>query len=317
MSQDSDHSYRRIAASLRARIESGDLRPGQRVPSTRALAKKWKVALATASHALNMLAAEGWVRALPRVGVVVASHGPSDRLVPSTTQRATPTMREKLVAAAIAMADEEGLAAVSLRGVAARLDTPATSLYRHVQSKDELLQLMTDAALAEERFPEQRPAGWRAQLELAARLQWKVLRRHPWLARVMGITRPRPLASSLAYADWVLGALDTLKLNAAMRMQLHIVLYAFVQGMAVNLESEAEAVGETGLSDDEWMQTQLHQFSALAATGHYPAFSRALTELTEGFDLDFDALFELGLHTLLDGFAAATATRRSRASYRQ
>ena len=69
-------------------------------------------------------------------------------------------------------------------------------------------------------------------------------------------------------------------------------------------------MGETGLSDDEWMQTQLHQFSSLAATGRYPAFSRALTELTGGFDLDFDALFELGLQSLLDGFATVAANRK-------
>ncbi len=307
MKSDSEHSYRRIAASLRARIESGELRPGQRIPSTRALAKKWKVALATAAHASNTLVAEGWVRALPRVGMVVAPRRTGERSEPQAMPLSTPTMREKLVSAAIAMADKEGLASVSLRGVAARLETPVTSLYRHVQSKDDLLHLMTDAALAEERFPEQPPAGWRAQLELAARLQWQVLRRHPWLARSMSITRPRPLANSLVYADWVLCALEALNLDAVARMQLHIVLYAFVQGMAVNLEAEADAVSETGLSDDEWMATQIHGFKALAATGHYPAFSRTLDEFDDGFDLDFDALFELGLATLLDGFAALIA----------
>ena len=65
--------YQRIAESLRARIESGQLRPGDRVPSTRALARKWKVALATAAHALSALADEGLVTTAPRVGTIVAS----------------------------------------------------------------------------------------------------------------------------------------------------------------------------------------------------------------------------------------------------
>jgi len=146
--------------------------------------------------------------------------------------------------------------------------------------------------------------GWRAQLEIAARLQWRVLQRHPWLARLMSITRPRPLVSALAHADWVLGALTLPGLDAALRMRLHIVLHGFIQGVAVNLETEADAAGETGLSDDEWMATQDAEFKAQAATGKYPAFAAVLSELVHGFEPDIDAIFELGLRSLLDGFAA-------------
>ena len=70
--------YQRIAAELRRRIERGELRPGERVPSTRQLAREWGVALATAAHALRQLAKERLVRSLPRAGTVVAS--PSPRL---------------------------------------------------------------------------------------------------------------------------------------------------------------------------------------------------------------------------------------------
>jgi DNA-binding transcriptional regulator YhcF (GntR family) len=305
--------YRRIADSLRERIESGQLCAGDRIPSTRALAKKWRVALATAAHAQRVLAAEGWIRTLPRVGAIVT--GPSSK--PEAPRSQPPAMRAKIISAAVAIADAEGLPSLSLRGVAARLETPVTSLYRHVESKQALIHLMTDAVFAEERLPAQRPVGWRDQLELAARLEWSVLRRHPWLARVMSITRPKPLTSSLAYADWVLGALDQPGLEARLRMQLHILLHAFIQGMAVNLETEADAASETGLSDTEWMDTQVGAFTAFAATGRYPAFAAVLNELADGFELDMNALFELGLRSLLDGFARLIDTpeprRRQRA----
>ena len=292
--------YLRIADSLRRRIEAGQLRPGDRVPSTRALARKWKVALATAAHALSTLRAEGLLRSVPRVGTLVAS---ASKPLPASRGQGE-LGREAIIAAAVTIADNEGLAALSLRGVAARLGAPVTSLYRHVNGKEELLRAMTDAVITEESLPTEPPSGWRAQLEVAARLQWNVLRRHPWLARLMSITRPRPLPNVIAYADWVLRALEGHGLDANRRMQLHIVLHAFIQGFAMNLETEADAAGETGLSDSAWMDTQLADFTALAMTGRYPAFSRVMAELDAGFELDLDQLFELALQTTLDGFAA-------------
>jgi hypothetical protein len=169
---------------------------------------------------------------------------------------------------------------------------------------------MTDAALGEVDLPARPPSGWRAQLELAARSQWSGLKRHPWLARTMSITRPMPLANAIAYAEWVLRALGGLGLDAALRMRLHIVLHAFVQGMAVNLETEADAASETGMSDSDWMDTQLGEFTALAETGRYPAFADVLQELDAGFQLDLDGLFELGLRAMLDGFARVIQAAR-------
>jgi len=298
--------YQRIADSLRRRIEAGQLAPGARIPSTRALAKKWNVALATAAHALSTLTAEGWVRAVPRVGTVVASRPAKrdpERATESGPGRSTDLSQASIVQAAIAIADVEGFAALSLRGVAARLTSPVTSLYRHVDGKEALLRAMTESVLSEVSLPLTPPSGWRAQLEVSARLHFRVLRRHPWLARVLHVTRPRPLSSAIAHADWVLGALDGHGLSASQRMYLHIALHTFIQGMAVNLEAEADALGETGLTEDAWMSTQLQEFEALAASGRYPFFGKTLSEFEQGFDLSMDLLFETGLQALLDGFA--------------
>lgn len=279
------------------------------MPSTRDLARDWRVAMATAAHALKTLADEGVVRGVSRSGTVVAStraraHRPRDREAELT--------RERIVDAAIAIADTEGLPALSLRGVAAKLDAPVMSLYRHVGNKSALVHLMTDAAIGEGKLPASAAAGWRAPLEIAARVQWRSFRKHPWLARVISLTRPHPLPNALAHADWVLRALDGHGLDAAARLRLHIVLHGFIQGMAVNLETEAEAVSETGMSDEDWMRTQAADFATLAASGRYPAFAAVLGELKGGFELDFEIVFELGLRALLDGFASVigSAPRR-------
>jgi AcrR family transcriptional regulator len=210
--------------------------------------------------------------------------------------------RARIVAAAIDIADQQGLGALSLRAVAAKAEAPVMSLYRHVENKEQLHLLMADAALGEERLPTHPPAGWRAQLEVGARTEWRVFRRHPWLARLVNLTRPLPLPNALLFADWMFRALATTGAGADMQMRVHIVLHGFVQGLAVNVETEADAASETGLTEEEWMQRQLQTFQALASSGSYPAFARVLTTLGD-FDLDLDALFELGLSALLDGFS--------------
>nr|WP_249466073.1 TetR/AcrR family transcriptional regulator C-terminal domain-containing protein [Streptomyces fradiae] len=100
----------------------------------------------------------------------------------------------------------------------------------------------------------------------------------------------------------MLGALEGHGLDVVTMMDIHVLVFAHVQGMAVTLEREAQAQAATGRTDDEWMATQQPTLSALAASGRYPAFSRTLGGLRDGdYDLDLDALFEFGLTALLDG----------------
>jgi DNA-binding transcriptional regulator YhcF (GntR family) len=299
----SDPVYLRIAADLRRRIDSGALRAGQRVPSTRRLAKTWRVAVATASRALELLAREGVTIAVPRVGYVVGRPTPREG---AKSGRDGGLTRARLVQAAIEAADQEGLEAVSMRGVAAKIGAPVTSLYRHVANKDELLRLMVDATLAEQAHPAP-VAEWRERLQTGARLEWALVKRHPWIARVMTLTRPLPSEASLEHADWMLGALEEAGFDATTRMNVHIAIYAFVQGLATNLESEARAEGETGVDDQAWMSERDPEFRAVAAKGNLPAFARVLSSLGKGFDLDLDEVFELGLSLLLDALSRGAA----------
>lgn len=292
-----------IAEDLRARIRAGTLAPGARLPSTRDLAHTYDVALATAAHALKTLANEGLVRPLPRVGNIVIGQRP-ERPPPKDPGELT---RERIVGAALRLADDEGLAAFSIRGVAASLGTSPMSLYRHVHGKDELVALMADTAMGELSYPSPPPEGWRARLEIAARLEWEGFKRHPWLARVIHITRPQPLPNGLRLADWVFGALEGQGLDPATGLYVHVMLHSFIQGLAVNVDAENEAASESGLSEEEWMESREAEFLALARSGRFPHFAKALLSLSDGFELKLDTLFELGLQAMLDGLATLIA----------
>ncbi|MFH9355416.1 TetR/AcrR family transcriptional regulator C-terminal domain-containing protein [Kitasatospora sp. NPDC017646] len=309
MASQSDPPFRRIADEIARRITEGALAPGERVPSTRQVAREWGVALATATKALTALRLEGLVEARPRVGTVVAApamvehRAPSKRGSPPVALSDHELSRERIVRAAVDLADGEGLSAVSMRSVAARLGVAAMSPYRYVNSKDDLVLLMADAAFGEETYPVEPPHGWRARLELGARTLWRIHRRHPWLAQVGSLTRPLMLPALMVHAEWALAALDGHGLDPETMLDLHVLLYSYIQGIAVHLEREAQAEAATGLSEGQWMDHQAPAFAAITAATRYPVFTRIASSCKDGYDLDLDTLFEFGLKPLLDGIA--------------
>ena len=161
---------------------------------------------------------------------------------------------------------------------------------------------MTDAALGEEQLPDPPPRAWRARVEAGVRAEWRIFRRHPWLARLVNLTRPKPLPNAMRYAEWMFGALADAGASPAMQMRVHVILHGFVQGLAVNVDAEAEARGETGIDDDEFMARQAKAFESIASSGAHPAFAKVVRGLGEDFDMDLDELFERGIAALLDGF---------------
>src|SRR3954470_6100402 len=293
----------RIAAELRRRIAAGELAPGARMPSTRALVQRYGVAMATATKVLTTLRHEGLIRSVPGVGTVVAGQPPRPAERPAR-RRSAPDgglALPAIVAAGIAVADAEGLAALSMRRVAAELGAAPMSLYRHVSDKDELLLTMMDAAISEVALPEP-PQEWRDGLEVAARALWAGFRRHPWLPAALSLTRPQLLPGALAYSEWVLGVLSRADWDPTTTFTVHLTVFTFVRGLAMNLELEAEAEEASGLTDDEWMSSQQAALTALVADGRHPTCARVLSDMD--FDMDLDALFEFGLQRLLTGIAA-------------
>ncbi len=290
-----------IAAGIRRRIASGELKPGDRVPSTRQLTRQWGVAMATATRVLTTLQNEGLVVARAGVGTVVAGAAP----VPAGPSAPRPAprdvRREDVVRAAMAIADAEGSAALSMRRVATELGVATMSLYRHVPGKDALVTQMIDAAFRDHPITSPRPADWRAALEAAARRLWTTFRRHPWLAPAMSLTRPQVTPHVLAYSEWVMSALRAAGFDANQIFRVHLTLFTHVRGLAISLEPEAMAVQETGMTHGEFVNTQDAELTALLSSGAYPTFHAVASG--SDFDLDLDEQFEFGLRHLLDGLA--------------
>jgi AcrR family transcriptional regulator len=317
--------YARIAAELRDQITGGTLRPGDRVPSTREIIQRWGVAMATATKVLGTLRQEGLVHAIPGVGTVVAGRrGPTGhtappspgagRQVPAPSTGLPPAERGaahhtgpepvltpgRIVAAAIAVADMEGLAGLSMRRVATELGVAAMSLYRHVADKDTLVLRMIDAEFGELSLPTDPPPGWRERLEFAARALWAMFRRHPWMAQALSVTRPQLLTSTLASGEWMLTALDGHGLDPATMLTAHITLFTYIRGTAAHLEFEADAEAASGLNADEFMDTQVATMRSMMAAGEFPVLGRIVANT---YDFNLDTVFEFGLQRLLDGYA--------------
>jgi DNA-binding transcriptional regulator YhcF (GntR family) len=284
--------YQRIAADLRRRITAGELRPGDRVPSTRVLVREFGVAMATAAKALSTLGEQGWVRAVPGSGTVVADRA-----------RAKPPLgRASLVRAAVTLADAEGLAALSMRRLAAAVGVGPMALYRHVPDKDELLRLMADAALGAQELPEPGPLAWRPRLELAARAQWRAYRLHPWLAPILlnSLVRPPIVTAGLRLVDWSLRALSGTGLPRRAKLQVVMTLNGWVGGLAVSNSFEVQAEQESGISGDQRLAADMALLEDHLGSGRFPDLTDAILGLE---DVDLDEAFEFGLVRQLDGIA--------------
>ncbi|MFF1409147.1 TetR/AcrR family transcriptional regulator C-terminal domain-containing protein [Streptomyces sp. NPDC058289] len=289
--------YLRIAGEIRRRITSGELAPGARIPSTRRITQEWGVAMATATKALATLNQEGLVRPVPGVGTVVAESG---RERSSTAPHGL--TRDRIVRAAIALVDTEGLGALSMRRVATDFGVSTMALYRHVPSKGELVRLMSETVFAGEP-PGSRPHGWRAQLEREVRWLWVLYQRHPWLARAMAaLTRPMASPHAMRYTERVLSALNGVGLTPTQIIHVHLALLGYAQGVAAAVELESQARQDTGMTPEEWMASNEPRMETIQTAGSFPVLSTLFGE--EQFDLDLDTLFEFGLARMLDGVAS-------------
>lgn len=297
----SEPPYRQIANELRDRITAGQLKPGDRLPSARQITQEWGVAIATATRVLATLRQAGLAEPRTGVGTVVAA--PQARTPKRRQQRdAEPELtRDRIVRTAIAVADAEGMAALSMRRVATELDVATMSLYRYVSGKDELVLLMSDAVFGEFQPPDPAPAHWRAAMQAHARAQWAIYRRHPWITRTISFTRPLLAPNGMALTEWAMGVLHRLGFDLSTTLHIVIAIAGFLHGTAVNLEVELEAQQDTGVSSDEWMQAQDAAFQAIVASGRFPLLTAVSAQ--PDFDVELDRLFELGLTLLLDGLA--------------
>jgi len=205
--------------------------------------------------------------------------------------------------AAIAVADAEGLAAVSMARVAAELGNATMALYRHVKSKDELLALMGDAAMDD---PPPLPAGdWREGLAFWANALLAGIRRRPWFLQIP-VAGPPTGTKSLAWLDSALGALRGTPLDAGEKVGIVMGLVTFVHG-----EARLSVTLEQGFEDDPAAFGSQYgkALRELVDPRRLPALAEVVA--TGVFDQDdaydaneVEAEFAFGLYLFLEGIAA-------------
>ncbi|MBN9305902.1 MAG: hypothetical protein BGO82_01280 [Devosia sp. 67-54] len=215
--------------------------------------------------------------------------------------------RDAIARAAIAVADREGLAAVSMRRIAAEIGTSASSLYRYVARKDDLLNLMVDAALG---AGELQPSGdWRMDLQQIGHAMRAVFKAHPWLTTALA-GRPTLGPNRLRALEAMLTLLAPSGLPLAEQLALIDVLTSYVRGFVASELASDAAIRQSGLSAAQWHADQAAYTAAIRASGVYPLTSALFDELQRTGAADQDAGFAAGLDIVLEGIAARWAVVR-------
>jgi AcrR family transcriptional regulator len=225
-----------------------------------------------------------------------------ERPEPPSRPTPSPLSRDRIVHAAIDLADTDGLDAVSLRKVAAALDAGPMRLYGYLSTKDELLDLMVDAVYGEITPPEPAGQDWRAALRTLAQRTRQAGRRHEWFADLLG-GRPHIGPNALAYLEAALAALDNAPgfnhIDTA--MQAASTVNAYVIGAIRSEITELRAERATGMNEQQWQHTSAPYMSRMLATGRYPTLVKVIRDATHP---DTDTTFDAGLDYVLDGIAA-------------
>lgn len=211
---------------------------------------------------------------------------------------------EQITRAAIEIADAEGIAALSMRAVAKRLDVGTMSLYRYVPSKAELLDVMLDAVLAEVGPATDADGGWRDQLEFAAWEDWRLAHRHPWMLSV-GQSRQVTGPNGLRRFEAILRVLAGTGLPPQRVVDVAELLGSYVEGAARKSVDLVEVERRTGLTQDQWWLTIGSQAYDQVDWSSYPTVVRISQHDVFGFPPERH--FAEGLRLVLDGIAADIA----------
>lgn len=200
--------------------------------------------------------------------------------------------RDRILDAARALVDEEGLGALSMRAVARRLGSGTMSLYNHVAGKDDLLDGITDALAA--RFPLPEGPDWKSALRASIGAAHALLLAHPWACTTMA-SRPTVGPARLRYYDALLGVLHGAGFEPTLARRGFLALDAHLLGFTLQ---------ETQLP---WPAAERAEaaagFAAAVPADVYPHMARMVAQLVESGDFDYP--FDFVLDLLLDGLERA------------
>jgi AcrR family transcriptional regulator len=209
-------------------------------------------------------------------------------------QTETPRKRlstPRVLQAAIALADQTGLRAFSMRGLAQELGVVPMALYKHVANKDELLDAIVDIVFSEIDAPSGEEQ-WRSALRRRAISAREALKRHPWAIGLMESRHPGP--ANLRLHDAVMGCLREAGFSFQGAIHAYSVQDAYIYGFALQ---EQDLAFETPQSAGKAAQRRAETIGDL---DHYPYLAEVVTRLPEtGYDSDIE--FAWGLDLILNG----------------
>jgi AcrR family transcriptional regulator len=211
---------------------------------------------------------------------------------PATKPR-SPLSRERVLLAALALADKHGIASLSMRRLGDVLGVEAMSLYNHVANKDELLDGMVDLVFGEIDLPEG-GADWKTAMRERAQSARQALGRHAWAIALMS-TRTSPGPATLRHHDAVIGSLRAAGFSVAMTAHAFSALDSYIYGFA--LQEATLPLGDTEEETAEVAQMMMAQVPA----DEYPHLTEFTVEhiLQPGYDHADE--FGFGLDLILDG----------------
>jgi AcrR family transcriptional regulator len=213
--------------------------------------------------------------------------------------------RERVLRGAVAVADHGGIAALTIRTLAAELGVKPMAVYHHVANKEEILDGIVDLVFGEIELPAV-GGDWRTEISRRAHSARQVLRRHPWALPLLE-SRTSPGPANLRHHDAVLGTLRGAGFSRPLTAHAYALLDAYVYGFAVQ-ESSLPFEGPDSVGDVAGPIVEL------MSTGDYPHLVEMATEHYVQPGYDFGDEFGFGLELLLDGLAERLSRDSSQAS---
>ena len=213
-------------------------------------------------------------------------------------QRRTPLARERVVRAALELADAHGIDALTMRRLGEELGVGPMALYRHAANKDDIIDAIVDLVFAEVTLPGS-GGDWKSAMRERAVSLHDVLLRHRWAVGLME-SRRHPGPANLRHHDAVIGSLLAGGFSMAMAAHAYSVIDAYVYGFALTKMNLPFETDEEVADVAEAMLTPY-------ATGAYPHLVAFITEHAMQSGYDHGNEFEYGLDLVLDGLERAAA----------
>jgi AcrR family transcriptional regulator len=235
--------------------------------------------------------------------------------------RAAPTRGPKpglspddIVQAAMQIADEDGLDAVTMHAVAARLGFTTMAIYRYFPSKETLLDAIVDAGKGRPPHPTEPRGSWRAEVARWAHAERAMLCARPWLAELPFVAAPHG-PNWLSWLEAVTQPLSRTGLPAADIGQMISIIDGYTRGASDTSISLARARAR-GISEREWAAAVGADIGRAVGDPRFPAFAAVLTAPSDGRPRTMEESFDFGLQRVLDGIELYVKSVKARSARR-